>query len=919
MTITIDQEFPAPDAINISPSVSVTFSVVTDGEPVDLDSLNVWIDGREIIVDGQPGPGSRVEPSGLAGFDVVASPNRLLPDQQRVTVRVVADDTLAASPIDVSWLFRIADSRGPIIDIAEPGPGAIVTASPSDLFIRLADPGANAVPVTVLPDFNVTADLEHIRPGETTAQNQIFILPTSFTGTGSTNLDLFEDSAYTFTNNDIGREISIGSETRRYRITSVVSSSQVKVSDPFPEVETSLDWKLYLVNYKVDPSFVGREGQLIEVNSTSDRREIVSVQGPELATYDGAQINLNSESVTVFDDKGLDIFVGGERIVHCGFTDPAATGWNAEIRVISSKIEARITPPPSAPWSVGDNVPVFIRAPDDDGQFSEISYSFDVGDTQGPRVVNVVPEEGTRNIPVTVTPDSDIQFDIVSALGVDINTLDIEVNGVQAWSPSFGPVGDWGSSTNAVIDNGERIVLKRSTPYTDGEIVFIDIQASDNSGNAGERRILRMHFGASDGTSVVNTTLAATDIVRVISYELNTTSFARPTELNHTGYAWDGYYYQNGNRGTEVASWFTELGEFPLAGNIVVTADSGWAIIRPQDPGPWMTCVPLASPGWSMADNDSLTDADFGPDAVLTLAGSNVLVVDFTQDRVERYNSAGRTYGQGTITQRDSDQSGGFPDVSYALPLGPYPVVSCVKSQRDFLLAVGSSGQLSVVQDISFELESLLKIRDQESSGVATVVTQSVPGTWTRLRLGPLDDAENLTAMAIAYNDAGQGQVEILDWYKFLLLGSYSLAFFDDASSPALTAAEIKDLEISHTPEHLAIAALMTGELNLIDWDIAAESATSSDFDETALGLAGVASAETSAVALEPGFTTVRGHIYAAVSSPTDGRVVQFRVHSDGAPNRALELASGQPFTTIAAIGKRHTATRFVNVSMDVA
>ncbi len=850
MTLTIDQQYPGPGSVDVSPSVSVSFSLVTDDQPVDRLTLNVWVDGRHLIIDGQPGPGSRIQTSGLGGFDVVAATNRRLPDQQVVEVRVVADDTSAGSPIDVSWTFTIADSRGPIIDSAEPTPGSITPLSPTSLFITLADPGTGNDPVPVLVDFVANpADLEHIRPGETVAQNQIEFDPGSTQG------------------------------------------------------------------------FLGREGQLIEVNSGLDvdeRRRIVSVQGPGLATYDGVQLRGAAESVTVFDDKGLDIVVNGVRVIHSGFPDvDAATAvWTASVNVVPPKLEILITPP--ALWNIGDRVSVFIHAADASGQVSDISYFFDVGDTQGPRIINIVPEEGSRGISINPTPDSDIQFDVISALTVDTSTLNVEVNGVPAITAGVG-VGDWAGSTVTNVDaSRERVLLKRSTPYADGEIVFIDINVDDNQGNAGERRILRMHFGAADGTSAVNTTLGGTDIVRVISYDLNETSFARPEELNHTGYAWDGFWYNAGNRSTKVASWFTELGAFPLAGSIIVTATNGWAILRPQDPGPWMTCVPITSPAWSMADNSTLVDADFGPDAVLALAGSNVLVVDFTRDRVERYNSAGRTYGLGTISQRNSNQAGGASNVFYAIPLGPYQAMSCIRSQRDFVLALGSTGELTVLQEVSTELDTALRGREQTNAVPPRVVTRSVPGTWQRIRLGRLEDAGNLTAMAVAYNDAGQGQIELWDWFQFLLTGPSPLAFFDDASSPALTAAEIKDLDISHTPEHLAIAAAMVGEIVLLDWDIDAEAATAQVFDETTLGLSGVASAVMSAVALEPGFTPDHGHIYAAVSAPADGRVNQFRVHSPGGANRFIELASGQPFNTIAAIGKRRTATKFVNMSMDV-
>jgi hypothetical protein len=854
MTLIVENQFPAPAAVDVSPSVHPTFSVTTDDQPVDVTVLNVWVDGRQLVINGAPSPGTRIEPNGLGGISVVADPGRRFPDQQDVGVRVVADDTSAGSPIDVSWSFTIADSRGPVLESAEPPPGSIAVISPATLFLTIADPGTGNSPVPTLADFVANpANLQYAPPeieggGPGLAANQV-----SFDAGGG-------------------------------------------------------------------QGFLGREGRLIEVNSGPDagqRRRIASVQGPGLATYDGLQLLGPAESLTVFSDLGVDIVVDGVRVIHAGFpdVDAANDGWVGLVNLVPPRVEVLITPP--APWASGDQVPVGIRAPDSSGQVSDINYFFDVGDQRGPQITNVLPEEGTRGIAISPTPASDIQFDVIAINGVDLSTLDIEVNGTAAVTAGSG-VGDWSGSTVTGITNGQRVVLKRSTPYVDGDIAFTDIQVSDSLGNVGERRILRHHFGDSTGDSTLTTGLAGTDVVRVIAYDLNETSFARPTELNHNGFAWDGFWYVNGNRGTQVASWFTELGAFPLAGNVVVTADNGWAILRPQDAGAWMTCFPIASPSWSMADNDTLNDADFGPDAVLAIAGSNVLVIDFTADNVTRYNSAGRTLGLGDITGRNSDQSGGAADSLWAIPLGPYQSLAASVGQQDLVMAIGSTGELTVVQEIGPELSTVLRGREATNDVPPRVVTRPTPGTWARLRLGPMTDAENLTALVIAYNDTGQGQIELWDWFQFILTNPSSLAFFDDASSPALTAAEIRDLDISHTPRRLAMAALMVGELKVLDWDIDGLAATAQTFSEVDLGLDGVASAETSAVALEPGFVADHGHIYAAVSAPADGRVTRFRVHSPGAPDRALELASGQPFSTISPVGKRRVANRFVNTSMNV-
>jgi len=189
------------------------------------------------------------------------------------------------------------------------------------------------------------------------------------------------------------------------------------------------------------------------------------------------------------------------------------------------------------------------------------------------------------------------------------------------------------------------------------------------------------------------------------------------------------------------------------------------------------------------------------------------------------------------------------------------------------------------------------------------VTTKTFAGTWTRLRMDKLVDPETMTPMTLAYNDGGQGQVEVWDWFQFLIGGTVSL-FLDDASAPALAAAEIRDLDMVYAP--LSVAAAMVGEVDVLDFD----NLDIAVYTEADLGLSGVASAEMSAVALEPNFAPDLGTLYASVSAAADGRVVGFDVRTAA----SQVLTSGAPAPFLSAIGStRHNVDAYVRASMEIA
>jgi hypothetical protein len=652
--------------------------------------------------------------------------------------------------------------------------------------------------------------------------------------------------------------------------------------------------------------FTGREGLLMQVTSgpdTGERRRITSVQGPELATYDGAV--LADGDIEVFGPRGLDIYVAGTRVVHSGFLDSDAqtAGWAAAIIAAGGEVDVTLTPPAS--WADGERVDVFVKVTDDNPLIhntSKINYFFDVLDTRGPQVFAITPEEGARGLDAAPTPNSDIVFDVLCS--EDVGDLDVWVNGVAAITNLL-PVGIFSTSTVTPITDGYRVTLKNSSGYTDGDIAFVDIASADNSVAAreGERRVLRYHFGTTVDEQAVVHGLTG-DVVRILAYDLSETSFADPTSLGHTGYAWDGYWYDDGARGDAQASWFLELGAFPVSGHVVVTTD-GWAIVKSLGAGAWMSCTTTA--GWSMAGTGTVNDADFGPAAKLAVVSDVVVVVDFDLDRAQKFDTLARTIGATDVEHRDDNQTTASTDVTLTLPAGPYTHVAAVADTDDLVLAIGVGGSLTVVTDLSSELLTTLVARD--GAVPPALATSAFAGSWVRLRLDNLDAPASMTPMAVAYNDGGQGQVEVWDWFKFLAGDTVTL-FLDDASTPALAAAEIRDLDMVHAP--LYVAAAMVGEVDILDFDDLSIVA----YGEVALGLSGVAGAELSAVALEPNFEPDLGTLYASVSAAADGRVVAFDVHT--AANQVM--SSGTPAPFLSAIGStRHNTDSYVRASMEIA
>jgi hypothetical protein len=296
-----------------------------------------------------------------------------------------------------------------------------------------------------------------------------------------------------------------------------------------------------------------------------------------------------------------------------------------------------------------------------------------------------------------------------------------------------------------------------------------------------------------------------------------------------------------------------------------------------------------------MAGAGTLRDFDFGPEPVLCLASDVLVEVDFARDRARVYRPTGRTASSLDIAHRDDAQIDTVIESNYALPTGTYGHLASMRVDGSLVMALTTAGKMTVITDLTEAWLIDLMARDGVGVMPPVIMTRALAewatGTWVRMRL-------ESTFLVMVYNDAGQGQFEAWDWFKFVCGGDREL-FLDDGTTPALASGTVADVAL-RWPVAAAAMATEIDVIHVLDEIV-------DGYDQADLGLG---TDTLTAVALDPNFHRELGNLYAS-----DGAgVARFNVR-----DKVAVLMTAVPATSLSTVGEtKHHVQVFVNTSMDV-
>jgi len=608
-----------------------------------------------------------------------------------------------------------------------------------------------------------------------------------------------------------------------------------------------------------DLSFVGTEGSWFDAGG--DWRRITSVQGPNLATYDGAQLTGTVPSLLVYKRAGLDVFIDGVEVVSSGL--PQA--WSASVTPDSGGLTVDATPPSAFP--VGKRVPVYVRAVDADGDVSELMYDFSVGQAQGPSVSDISPPPGSRSMATS----GDITFKVDSFHGVNLSTINVFINGVAAVSAGVG-VGGFSTSTVTSSGSGYDIDVKSSSPYPEGQFIHVAVSASDLDGRPGERRVWRLQVSRATPDPSLQVP-AAGDVVAVKSFDYSGESFGNPVAMSHNGYAYDGRWYENGLAdATRVASWHAELGDFPLSGALAAAVD-GWKIFKPLSLSEWMSCQAASSQGWTMAGADEpIVSAEMRSDRPIAAfcQASGVVVVDFVDDSCRRITSLGVESGARVISERELNQQTDVFDVDRSLPAGQVVDASVTEAG----VFVAQQQHVSFVSDEWMTSEQVI--------GAAL----SISASGQRFAVA-------VSGGAVQAGVAGSQP------------GPLITELYDSSSTPPLTGGGVVGLDL-----HGETLCVLCDD-GVVTVDLATGQSMSMTRAEMAM-----TTGELLAISAMPGVKWDYGYFYV---SSDDGKVSRVRLQWPSSPDRSIEVDSPPQASCLSAFGYvDDNSSRYLSTAMAI-
>lgn len=645
-----------------------------------------------------------------------------------------------------------------------------------------------------------------------------------------------------------------------------------------------------------DIDFRRSTGRLVIVNGVPGF--ILSVIGPNKVLTDivGSGSGL---AVELYRDFGVDVALDGIRVIKSGHVLPSAI-WSTQLTEPSPGVWHVKSSRISSGFLIGKRVSVSVRAPDarvDSFNIGSPSFEFYVGDVTGPAVGSVDPKPGTRGLPVSQAV-SQPEFDIVDAdSGVPLISIDVEVSGVPAIIAGVAQVG-WAGSTVSPIGGGYHVTLVRATDWPGGHETFT-VEATDAVGNPIDPPVTFMlHFGAEQ-ESVPATSgggeLIDNNVVGTVAFDLSQTSFARPVERAHTGYAWDGNKYSEGALLDEPpASWFSEAAgpnrsaraTFPLSGFFVLT-QTGWSILDASGEM-WMRCAALTSgtiSEWSMGgntvffQNTKISDVKGGP-LFAFASQSNLTMINFEEDTSRRITNSIMEDGTGAISSRNSNQSGGTQHGN---------IVCCASSDVESIscmLLSDKHGESWVAVSASNDLIYITAEMSLLSDYISSVFGDGFDGSLKTVSIGlecdSIDDissfyvvkTDEICPLFSLYRIGGDTRISGIDWLKTFGYLTPSTLFDHSVGSSPPSSIDVRILSLNYIVCAAMDDSVKIISLNKDNGEIESIVQTLSKVDLT---LDTVTGGSIVGAAISPSFSKESGYLYASAASPSAGKTVRYR------------------------------------------
>jgi hypothetical protein len=451
-------------------NTSIQFSLHdSGGEGVDIGTLDVFIEDVQAISNGflvPPFSGSinSTTVDGFAGFSITIIPSVLFLYEQIVSVHVIVgdavDDPAAVNTLDTTYSFTIE----PFIDIIGPTPSPLMPPDGIDLDACIEFDWLDA-PFGDFPNF-FTLDVTIIRELTidciTDRREDIAVV----NGIAAPGYELF------------ATPIEIGDQKGFH----VILCPEI----PFNELE------IITVVINGEDSF-GNEGSGEFSFSTAE------LTPPTILHLDPApnETNVDPETAIVFDihDNGgvgvnIDqLYVNiddGEAIIAGVFQAPYSGSIVNDTIVDEFTLQFdgyTITIERDIPYTPGSEVAVEIDGYDAYGNLVTLVYDFTISPDVVPPAYAFNPPNGTTG----VNRNTLITVDVLDNLGVDVNTVDISVQGQSAVANGI-VVAPFDIAVSTIITvpglvDGYRYVIDTENDFVFNEIVTIQVTAADIADN----------------------------------------------------------------------------------------------------------------------------------------------------------------------------------------------------------------------------------------------------------------------------------------------------------------------------------------------------------------------------------------------------------------------------------------------------